>query len=69
MSPQYVTPSGDVPNERIAGWLIPRDSQFTEKTGNTMTDVIRAIKREIGIMGDIPAVSDERTRGVKPANV
>ncbi|KAE8760214.1 hypothetical protein PQR70_20585 [Paraburkholderia madseniana] len=69
MSPQYVTPPSDIPDERNAGWLIPRDSPFTEKTGNAVTDVIRAVQREIDIMGDIKAASDERTRGVKPATI
>jgi hypothetical protein len=48
---------------------MPRDSPFTEKTGNAVTDVIRAVQREIDIMGDIKAASDERTRGVKPATI
>ena len=39
------------------------------KSGDAVTDVIRAVKREIDIMGDIVAASDELTRGVKLANV
>lgn len=34
-----------------------------------MTDVIRAVKREIDIMGDIKVPSGELTRGIELANV
>ncbi|MGF6776255.1 methyl-accepting chemotaxis protein [Paraburkholderia sp. GAS334] len=43
-------------------------SSLVEEAGHTMTDVMEAVQRVTGIMGEIAAASDEQTRGIEQVN-
>jgi methyl-accepting chemotaxis protein len=43
---------------------VEEGTQLVDRAGNTMTDVVHAIKRVTDIMGDISEASEEQSRGV-----